>query len=361
MLVAVFSSLIGGATAPVGGTSAASATPAQLALPARASGSSPDALPSFEARACADAESGFATCPAIPPVGLPTGVTSTPASKPAYADSRSLPYGAQVKMDKPVLWYTLDNRRGSGSAINYGSLSTDQANPFNAVASHVQFCHSSPDRCPKPGAVLATGSAYFNGTDSRLTTPAPGYYNFAQVPVSAEAWFESPPSFTGTGYVATILGSVSGFGIDRGKPFLSVAETRGTQVIASSLKANNGAWHYLAVTYSPTSATGGTIAFYLDGRLVATKPTKYGLPVFDDQPGAIGYDTIGSRSYYFRGQIEDVAAYTGALTPARIAAHFAARRSAGPVLLVLSSRLCELSINRCRENASAAGVMVVVS
>jgi hypothetical protein len=45
----------------------------------------------------------------------------------------------------------------------------------------------------------------------------------------------------------------SGFGLKSGRPFLSVFEVKGTQVIASPVKADNGAWHYLAVTYSPVT------------------------------------------------------------------------------------------------------------
>jgi hypothetical protein len=77
-------------------------------------------------------------------------------------------------MDNPEVWYTLDDPKGSTAAINYGSLATDGENSFNAVATDVEFCRDSPDHCPSPGAVLASGSAYFNGTSSRLTTPTPG-------------------------------------------------------------------------------------------------------------------------------------------------------------------------------------------
>ena len=107
-----------------------------------------------------------------------------------------------------------------------------------------------------------------------------------------------------------------------------------TQTIESPNVYNDGAWHYVVATLSPTSG----MALYVDGQLVGTNSNTSAQSfsgywrVGGDNLNGWNLDPWGSNSqgttqphsYYFQGSIGDVAVYPTALTAAQVATHYAA-------------------------------------
>jgi hypothetical protein len=148
-----------------------------------------------------------------------------------------------------------------------------------------------------------------------ITIPAPGAGSITDFTV--EAWFNAAPTFSGVGYLATLLGTTSGIGLSAGHPFASVVETGGTDTMTSALTVNDGAWHYLAVTRS-----GSTLTLYVDGakdqQITASGPLAFSAT----QMGGIGSNGTGGGSSFFAGKIEDVAGYTSGLSSDRVLTHY---------------------------------------
>lgn len=116
--------------------------------------------------------------------------------------------------------------------------------------------------------------------------------------------------------------------------------------------ADTGRWHHVAATKS-----GGSVHLYLDGADV-TGPVTNQTMVENLKPLAIGQS---SDSAYFRGSIDEVAVYDGALTPAQIADRY--RRGADPVIAAAGDTACSTSeaqfngglgtANACRQRYTA--------
>jgi hypothetical protein len=98
---------------------------------------------------------------------------------------------------------------------------------------------------------------------------------------------------------------------------------------------NDGKWHYVVATLSPT----GGMALYVDGQLIGTNPNHAAQSFSgfwrvggDNLSGGWNLDfwhsnsqgTTQPNSYYFAGTIADVAVYPYAMTSAEIVTHYAA-------------------------------------
>jgi hypothetical protein len=97
---------------------------------------------------------------------------------------------------------------------------------------------------------------------------------------------------------------------------------------------NDGAWHYVVATFSPTAG----MAFYVDSRLIGTNPTTTALDYNGywrvggdnllnwnlDYWGHNSQGTTEPNSFWFNGVIDDVAVYPYALSAAQVATHYAA-------------------------------------
>jgi PKD repeat protein len=93
----------------------------------------------------------------------------------------------------------------------------------------------------------------------------------------------------------------------------------GQENLATSPAAyNDGQWHYMVATQGPDG-----MKLYVDNQLVATN-AQTGSQSYSGY-WRIGGDTDwGGDSYYFAGSIDEAAVYSTVLTPAQIAAHYAA-------------------------------------
>jgi O-glycosyl hydrolase len=114
--------------------------------------------------------------------------------------------------------------------------------------------------------------------------------------------------------------------------------------IASPGTYNDGRWHLLDATQGPNG-----LALYIDGELVASAPYTSSAASYQGY-WRIGYDTLhgwpeASSSYYFRGDVADVAVYPAALTPAQILAHYdAAGYSSAPAGVAIVSPTAQQTI-----------------
>ena len=107
----------------------------------------------------------------------------------------------------------------------------------------------------------------------------------------------------------------------------------GTDTIETPGVYNDGQWHYAVATLGPSG-----MALYVDGQLVGTNSTTSAQAFSGywrvggdnlngwnlDPWGASSQGMTEPASYYFQGDIADVAVYPTALTAAQVAAHYAA-------------------------------------
>jgi RHS repeat-associated protein len=236
-------------------------------------------------------------------------------------------YQSAVSQDNPALWYPLDDpagTSGAGSVANSGSVGS----MWNGTPSGGIGFGGTSSANGVAGQIDSSGSAVFDGSSGVVTVPPPGM--LIQISsFTVEAWARAGSSFSGTGYVATLLGTTSGMGFAGGHAFATVNEIGPTQsyTITSPTTYNNGNWHYLALTDA-----AGALSLYVDGARVAFASTPGALAYVSSTAGAIGNNSSVPGSF-FGGSIEDVAAYTAALPPTRIVAHYDAAFSliGGPV------------------------------
>lgn len=175
-----------------------------------------------------------------------------------------------------------------------------------------------------PGVV---GSALaFDGTGSFVQIPAATQYDLTDE-ISVEAWirmdpaqdwsqpcifdkshrsFEDPPTYTG--YAMQDNG-------DRTIAFVACGSVACRQA-SSATALNDNAWHFLVGT---TSALDDRTRFYVDGELVGEEP--YAAPA-----GVNAGDVFIGRHYrlgrYYRGLLDEVKIYRGALTSSQVRAHY---------------------------------------
>jgi hypothetical protein len=84
-------------------------------------------------------------------------------------------------------------------------------------------------------------------------------------------------------------------------------------------RLNDGRWHHVVVTRTGA----GVKHLYIDGRLAASEPDEGG-KISNDRPLQIGGEQHHPGGRYLDGAMDEIAIYPHVLSPARIAAHFAA-------------------------------------
>jgi len=100
--------------------------------------------------------------------------------------------------------------------------------------------------------------------------------------------------------------------------------------IASPGTYNDGRWHLVDATQGPNG-----LALYIDGELVASAPYTSSAANYDGY-WRVGYDTLhgwpeAPSSYYFAGDVADIAVYPTPLGPTQVLSHYrAAGYSAAP-------------------------------
>jgi hypothetical protein len=91
-----------------------------------------------------------------------------------------------------------------------------------------------------------------------------------------------------------------------------------TSIVSSTAGFNNGNWHH--VVFTRVGATGAMV-LYVDG---VSQGTATGNSASALTTPTIYFGRVGSGAY-LAGSLDEVATYSVVLSPAQVAAHFAAR------------------------------------
>ncbi|PPI23821.1 LamG domain-containing protein [Rathayibacter sp. AY1B5] len=183
---------------------------------------------------------------------------------------------------------------------------------------------ATPKACPRD----AGGSWTPNGTNQYLSTPLelrnPGTF-------STEIWFKTTNA-GGKLFSFSAGATAPGGQYDRhtyigadGKLVFGVYNGA-AQTITSPRAVNDGLWHHVVSTLSPTAG----VALWVDGVKVASN-SSYRTAENTTGTWKIGYDSLGGQwpnvgSSYFGGSLRYAAVYSTVLTPEQIQTHYAAGR-----------------------------------
>ena len=171
----------------------------------------------------------------------------------------------------------------------------------------------------------ANTAARFDGTDDQVNMgdPAGGALDFGTGDFTAEAWVKttvnaertvfSKKASSGNYWQATVTDDGGHVGAVR--VYLSAGG--GTEIAYGPLtRVDNGAWHHVAIVFD----RGVGITIYHDG-VGSTKASSSTGDASNSGPFLIGK---ASAYAFFTGDVDEVALYPSALTPARVQAHYAA-------------------------------------
>ena len=235
-----------------------------------------------------------------------TSLANAPADQYTFVT-----YAATIAVDTPTIFWRLGESSGTTAVDASG-------NTHNGTYAAT-------------GVTLGATGALVNDTDTAVTldglTGAVQETSGAGAPVgssarSLEIWFKTTTTTAQPLFNYGTAGALSQFAVylagnqvqvkDGTDPLLSVTA-------ASSLA--DGAWHHLVVTYDGATS----VAVYVDGAAVGSAQTTTGVlaTVLDVTGLEVGRDNAGTP-VFFNGTLDEAAIYSAALTPARVAAHFAA-------------------------------------
>lgn len=224
------------------------------------------------------------------------------------------PFAQQVIADGANHYWRLGDAAGATTA-------TDMLGGANgAVQSGVAMAQT--------GAISADvdTAAGFSGTTSGYVAGG-GTASAAPQVFTVSAWFNTTTTSGGKiiGWGTSATGNSSSYDrhiyMDNSGKLLFGVSSGGRKTIATQGTYNDGQWHQVVGTLSPAG-----LFFYVDGRLVASNVS---ITFAENTNGfwRIGGDNLGSwanvpSSYYFKGNIDEVATYPVALTGAQVAEQF---------------------------------------
>ncbi|MBV9382868.1 MAG: LamG domain-containing protein [Streptosporangiaceae bacterium] len=254
--------------------------------------------------------------------------THTTARSPASArvtvsgKSPSLTYRQTVLADKPSFLWPLDQKSGT-------TASDASPHRFNGI-------YEPGTTKGVPGPITGQLATAFDGRSGLVTSArpvnSPGTF-------SIELWFRTSTNkggkLAGLGNAQT--GASSNYDrqiymMNDGQLVFGVWPGH-NETIETRNVYNDGQWHHVVATLSPTAG----LALYVDGGLAGTNPatsdesyTGYwraggdNLNGWNLDPWGNSQGTTEPYSYYVNGSIADVAVYPGALSAAHVLAHYAA-------------------------------------
>lgn len=267
---------------------------------------------------------GLVTTPTSGRLGVTGDGATVAVDGHQVLDASGGPYPAAVKADQPGNWWRLGESLGASVAADQsggdpglyqGGVTPGQTGPLTDGDST---------------------AAAFNGTSGTVKIPDTPSLDFNGISLqgfTVDAWIKS--SNGGSGAQQEIVSKMANaspytgweFFTYSGTPCLLLVNNWSTNAIdvCATTTVTDGAWHHVAVTYNGNSNASG-VTFYKDGAALTN-----GTPAVNSLTGST-YNTlpayIGSRAgqtWWFNGQMSDVAVYPGATLPAaRISAHYQA-------------------------------------
>jgi hypothetical protein len=161
-------------------------------------------------------------------------------------------------------------------------------------------------------------SVSFNGTDARVRITDSPVFDLGTGAFSVELWFRA--NVTTRGDLITYKGTGGDFGMHSGSQTVNTTSLYHNlyRIQSAPVNAAGGAWNHLVAVRS-----GGVISMYVNGVFSQSAADADTMNITNDL--LIGSNHNGdpsSLTLLFNGNIDEVAVYPGALSPAQIANHF---------------------------------------
>jgi hypothetical protein len=253
-----------------------------------------------------------------------TGYSAASAPVTVSSTSPTLSYQQTVLADNPSFFWQLNETSGTTAADS-------SPNGFNGI-----YEPGTTQGVPGPITGDSDTATSFDGNTGLVTSAQT--VNNPQT-FSIELWFKTTTNTGGKliGFGNAQTGMSSNY--DRHIYMMNDGQlvfgvwTGQTDTIETPDVYNDGQWHYVVATLGSSG-----MALYVDGQLIGTNPTTSAqgytgywrvggdnLNAWNlDEWGSNSQGTLEPNSYYFSGDIGDVAVYPTALTAAQVAAHYAA-------------------------------------
>ncbi|TME65579.1 MAG: DUF11 domain-containing protein, partial [Chloroflexi bacterium] len=247
------------------------------------------------------------------PAGLtPGSATSSQGSCASSGQVTSCALGAievggptqQVFTDHPLGFWRLGDAAGSSSALDSSGNSLT-----GAVDPGVSF--------RQPGAISGDTAATFPGSGPAIVVPASAVLDLANA-VSVEAWVR--PTLAGQNggiYEKTVNGWVNSqymLFLEAGVAKFRVRTASGALLPVDGPALALNTWSHLVGTFD-----GSVLRLYVNGALAATSAAAGPL---NSGSGPSFLGRLGQNLYPFQGSIDEVAVFSGALSPDRVRAHY---------------------------------------
>ncbi len=214
--------------------------------------------------------------------------------------------------------------------------------PYGTIALNPPGTPGAQVGNPTRIAGKADRALQFDGASQYVDVPSYAGVNFGTNNFTLEAWIQP----AGNAPIQVIAekriqlgGAYHGYSffLFNGRLGLQMADGSYANFLAPSSVPADGNWHHVAVVVSRHAALGGI--FYVDGLPVSTfDPRGRPLSLNNTNVFRVGSDTL-STSSFFKGGIDEVVAYTRALSATEIQAIFAAQGD-----------------GRCKQNCSTPNV-----
>src|SRR5439155_3205689 len=213
---------------------------------------------------------------------------------------------AQVLADLPSAFWRLGDPAGSTSAADAGGNGLSAA-----VDAGVTF--------GQPGAISGDTAATFPGSGPAIVVPASAVLDLVNA-VSVEAWVRPTAAGQNGGiFEKTLNGWVNSqymVLLESGVAKFRVRTAAGNQLLwvdGPTLPLNS--WSHLVGTFD-----GSALRIYVNGALFATNAAVTGPLNGGSGPSFLG--RLGQSLYPFQGSIDEVAVFSGVLSPERVRAHY---------------------------------------
>ena len=249
----------------------------------------------------------------------PNGNVTSPAASSAVTVSATTPdtttYDADVTGDGATQYWHLAEPAGSAG---YSSIGWDDLAFGTGVTRGVA------------GPTAGRNATTLDGTANSpgVVTPT---YRYGPDAVTLEGWFKT--STTSGGVLMDFGDTQKGLGSRSDRvlymsnsgnlAFANHTNTGSTATLITPGAYNDGAWHHVAATFSPSAGT----ALYVDGSVVSSDPTDTTSYPFEGY-WRVGGDTVPPggptpSSNYFAGTLGDLAIYPTALAESAVQQHYA--------------------------------------
>lgn len=163
----------------------------------------------------------------------------------------------------------------------------------------------------------------FNGTSQYVDVPGYAEISFGTDSFSIEAWVKREAEDSGVRVIAekrsSTGGALAGYSLFlyNGTPGLQLADGTFDNYGATKPVPADGNWHHVAVTVDRFRPSGSR--FYLDGVAIGSfDARKHRKSLDSGAPFRVGATTLSSTASFFKGCIDEVAAYNRLLTPSEV-------------------------------------------